>query len=383
MRTGGACIARLEPLSPSGATHQEIELVEFLDHLVWIAGTSRTGALGLAVALVDPRRRLSDGWVSIGTSQLVRYSRGDKEAVTKTMRRFVLAGIAEEIQFPSLAEHRERQWRVQCPWQHREAWAIAAESAQAEIPRDGRKFRLNPKRGVHTSPNQRGYENPPTACVISASLPTGTSIDSLPSSSIGEREEGEGEINSELERERQLLVQELCSKFVNSAAWAHKAVQRARNPGRIRIVLPELWLEASRNARPGKDGAGLLLHWVETGQADARAERLTNSARSIDPTSPPAQSTPSPRPNHDPAALQVWEPILAEILPCLVPPESIRAWLVPLTAEGWDGVVLQLRADSESAYLWITQQLEEELNSTGVAIKILPPKGSHLPQGEG
>jgi hypothetical protein len=86
--------------------------------------------------------------------------------------------------------------------------------------------------------------------------------------------------------------------------------------------------------------------------------------------------------HHDPAAIRVWEPLLSDVLPQVIPEESIQIWLAPLTAEAWDGQVLQLRADSEAAYQWITQQLEEELKSTGIAVRILPPAASPQAQGE-
>lgn len=136
-------------------------------------------------------------------------------------------------------------------------------------------------------------------------------------------------------------------------------------------------------ARAGKDGAGLLLHWIRTGQADPRAERCS---RSVTPSNREMiHAKPDvPIPHflqHDPEAFRVWEPLLSEVLPQLLPDESIQTWLAPLTAEAWDGRVLQLRSDSESAYLWITQQLEEELGSTGIAIRILPPEKSPQAQG--
>jgi hypothetical protein len=141
-------------------------------------------------------------------------------------------------------------------------------------------------------------------------------------------------------------------------------------------MLPALWSEARRNARAGKDGAGLLLYWIETGQADARSERLSRLAKPIEPEALWTRPSASTRhtPIHDPSAFRVWGPLLSEVIPGVIPEESIRTWLDPLSAEAWDGEVLQLRADSEAAYRWITQQLAEELESIGIAIKIMPPK---------
>lgn len=384
MATGKACIARLEIPLESSASHQGIELFEFLNCLIPIASSARTGALGIALALVDPNRRLFGGWVSVGASQLARYSQGDKEAVTAAMRRFIQVGLAEEIQTPSLAEHLQREWRIKCPWEHRDAWVAAVEIALAGIPLDGRKNRTRNKRCPDSSSSQANAIDDKDTCGKPApSLPI-TSLHSHPSSIPERREEGEmGSIASLLDHERVLLADALFPTYVQSMAWAQETARHAKNPRLIREQLPYLRLEATRNARAGKDGAGLLLHWIQTGQADSRAERCSRSPR---PGSPGVTHAKPDVPirrslNHDPLAFQVWEPILSEVLPQVIPEESIQTWLAPLTAEAWDGEVLQLRTDSESAYLWITQQLEEELRSTGIAMRILPPETSPQAQG--
>jgi hypothetical protein len=170
----------------------------------------------------------------------------------------------------------------------------------------------------------------------------------------------------------------LYPRYVQSAAWAQRVVLGARDPHQIRAMLPALWSDASRNARAGKDGAGLLLHWIGSGQADARAEKLSRSAVSSRPEQTQAKpDLPIRRSlHHDPAAIRVWEPLLSDVLPHVIPEESIQTWLAPLRAEAWDGQVLHLRADSDIACQWITQQLEEELKSTGIAMRILPPAAS-------
>lgn len=118
-------------------------------------------------------------------------------------------------------------------------------------------------------------------------------------------------------------------------------------------------------------------------QAYARSENLSRSRNVAESAKSQSQLVAGPcqSPNHDPAALLIWKPILTEVIPGVIQEESIRTWLAPLTAEAWDGEVLQLRTDSESAYLWITQQLEEELKSTGIAMRILPPAASPQAQG--
>ena len=172
-------------------------------------------------------------------------------------------------------------------------------------------------------------------------------------------------------------------KYAQSKTWAQEAARHARNPRLIRAQLTDLMLEATRNARAGKDGAGLLLHWIKTGQADSRAEQCSRSMKPSSSRVILAKPDVAIRRSlhHDPLAIRVWEPLLSEVLPQVIPEESIQTWLAPLTAEAWDGEVLQLRADSASAYLWISQQLEEVLRSTGVAMKILPPEKD--PQLEG
>ena len=72
-----------------------------------------------------------------------------------------------------------------------------------------------------------------------------------------------GSIDSLLDHERVLLADALCPTYVQSKACAQETAQHAMNPRLIRAQLPGLWLEASRMARAGKDGAGLLLHWIQ------------------------------------------------------------------------------------------------------------------------
>jgi hypothetical protein len=373
-------MARLENLLAAGTSHLEVEYFEFLNCLIQIAGPARTGALGLARALVDPHRVSSGGWVLVGTSQLVHYARGDKEAVTTAMRRFELVGLAEEIQFPCLAEHLQREWRIRCRWQHPDAWVVAVERVLAEFPRDGRKNRRRNKQDQDSSSIPADSFGVKDTCGISASLLQGTTLFSSPSSIHESREEeGRESLDSSLDHERVLLAEALCPTYVQSVEWAQKVVLGAKSPQKIQEMLPALSSEARSNARDGKDGAGLLLHWIATGQADARVERLSRLQNFAVPAMPQARrlALPCPSPDHDPAALAIWRPVLAEVIPGLIPAESIQTWLAPLTAEAWDGEILELRADSEAAYFWITQQLEEEWKSIGTAIKILPPKASH------
>ena len=376
------CVERIGGERPSAASagHLETELFEFLDYLIQIAGPARTGAMAVLQALVDPQRQVFGGWVSFGTSQLVRYSRGDKEAVTTAMRRFEQVGLAEEIQSPCLAEHLQREWRIRCQWQHRGAWVAAAERVMAEFPLDGRKNRKRNKPCQDSSSIPANTIGDYITCGKSASSLQGTTLPTHPSS-IPERREEEGKesIDSLLDRERALLADALYPRYVQSAAWAQRVVLGARDPHQIRAMLPALWSDASRNARAGKDGAGLLLHWIESGQADARAEKLSRSAVSSRPGLTQAKpDLPIRRSlHHDPAAIRVWEPLLVDVFPQVIPGESVQTWLAPLTAEAWDGEVLQLRTDSESAYLWITQQLKEEMDSIGIAIRVLPPITSH------
>lgn len=155
-----------------------------------------------------------------------------------------------------------------------------------------------------------------------------------------------------------------------SGGW----LRRALSDGYPRILARAKRLLAEHSTAP----AQLAEH-----QADARSEELSRSLHFAKPVKPQTHRVPIPcqSPDHDPAALQIWRPILTEVLPGLIPDESIRTWLAPLKAEAWDGEVLHLRTDSESAYLWITQQLEEELKSTGIAMRILPPAASPQAQG--
>jgi hypothetical protein len=154
-----------------------------------------------------------------------------------------------------------------------------------------------------------------------------------------------------------------------SGGWLRKAL----SDGYPRILARAKRLLAEHSTAP----AQLAEH-----QTDAPSEKLSRSPNYAEPAKPQAQlvACHCQSLDHDPAALQIWGPILSEVIPGLIPEESIQTWLAPLAAEAWDGEVLQLRTDSESAYLWVTQQLEEDLKSTGIAIKILPPSASPQPQ---
>lgn len=155
-----------------------------------------------------------------------------------------------------------------------------------------------------------------------------------------------------------------------SGGWLRKALLE----GYPRILVRAKSLQAKHSTTP----AQLAEH-----QTDARSEELSRTVNFAEPAKPLARHVASPgqSPNHDPAALLIWWPILTEMIPGLIPDESIRTWLAPLTAEAWDGQVLHLRADSDIACQWITQQLEEELKSTGIAMRFLPPAVSPQAQG--
>lgn len=151
-----------------------------------------------------------------------------------------------------------------------------------------------------------------------------------------------------------------------SGGWLRKAL----SDGYPRILVRAKCLRAERSDTPAQPSEH---------QSDARSEMLSASKGFAEPEKPRAEEFPRSCKtlDHDPSALQIWGPILTEIIPRLIPPESIQTWLAPLTAEAWDGQLLKLRSDSETSFLWITQQLEEDLKSIGISIQILPPRIRH------